>query len=54
MSGQSSREFVHVANLERFRDLLTRTTDEGQRQQIRKLMAEQEAQRRLLGSPHSE
>lgn len=35
--------FIHRQNLERYRDLLARITDEAQRQQILKLIAEEEA-----------
>ena len=35
--------FVHRANLERFRRLLTQTTDETRRQQLERLIAEEEA-----------
>ena len=36
-------KFVHRQNLERYRDLLARVTDEEQRNQINHLMAEEEA-----------
>jgi hypothetical protein len=36
-------QFVHRQNLERFRDLLSRVTDEEQRSQIKHLLAEEEA-----------
>ena len=35
--------FIHQQNLERFRRLLAQSTDESQRAQIRKLLAEEEA-----------
>lgn len=35
--------FVHRANLERFRRLLTQTTDETRRRQLERLIAEEEA-----------
>jgi hypothetical protein len=35
--------FIHQQNLERFRRLLAQSTDDKQRQQIRKLLAEEEA-----------
>jgi hypothetical protein len=35
--------FVHRANLEHFRRLLTQTTDEAQRRKLEKLIAEEEA-----------
>jgi hypothetical protein len=35
--------FVHRKNLERYRDLLSRVTDEERRRQIKSLMAEEEA-----------
>jgi hypothetical protein len=35
-------QFVHRRNLERYRELLARATDEGQRRQIFKLLAEEE------------
>jgi hypothetical protein len=38
--------FIHQQNLERFRRLLAQSTDESQRQQIRKLLAEEEAKDR--------
>lgn len=44
--------FVHRQNISRFRDLLLRVTDD-QRQQIRRLLAEEEAEAlpRKLGPP---
>jgi hypothetical protein len=39
--------FVHRANLDRFRQILARTTDEAERQRIAKLLAEEEAKNRL-------
>ena len=35
--------FIHRENLERFRRLLQLATDEGQRRQLKKLIAEEEA-----------
>ncbi len=35
--------FVHRKNMERYRELLSQTTDETQRQQLMKLLAEEEA-----------
>ena len=45
--------FVHRQNTSRFRDLLLRVTDTDQRQQIHKLLAEEEAKAlpRKLGPP---
>ena len=45
--------FVHRQNTSRFRDLLLRVTDTDQRQQIRRLLAEEEAKAlpRKLGPP---
>jgi hypothetical protein len=42
-------KFVREQNLSRFRDLLPKVTDEGQRKQIEKLMAEEEAKSKPLG-----
>lgn len=39
--------FVHRENLQRLRRLLAETTDEAQRQQVMKLLAEEEAKDRL-------
>jgi hypothetical protein len=39
-------KFVHEQNLLRFRDLLRRVTDQTQRQQIIRLIAEEEAKGR--------
>ena len=39
-------KFVREQNLQRFRDLLLRVTDQGQRQQINRLIAEEEAKDR--------
>jgi hypothetical protein len=36
-------QFIHRENLERFRRLLAQTTDEAQRRQLEKLIAEEEA-----------
>ena len=36
-------KFIHNQNLERYRKLLSETTDEEKRQQIAKLLAEEEA-----------
>ncbi len=46
-------KFVREQNLVRFRDLLLRVTDEGQRQQINRLIVEEEAKARSpkLGLP---
>ncbi|MCW5695045.1 MAG: hypothetical protein KIT48_22015 [Pseudolabrys sp.] len=35
--------FIHRANLERFRRLLAQTTDEAERRKLEKLIAEEEA-----------
>jgi rubrerythrin len=35
--------FIHRANLERYRQLLARTTDEERRRQLLRLLAEEEA-----------
>ena len=45
--------FVHRQNTSRFRDLLFRVTDTDQRQQIRRLLEEEEAKAipRKLGPP---
>lgn len=40
-------KFVHTQNLERYRALLARVTDEEQRTQIKHLMAEEEAKAAL-------
>jgi hypothetical protein len=39
-------KFVREQNLLRFRDLLLRVTDQGQREQINRLIAEEEAKGR--------
>lgn len=39
--------FVHRQNLEHFRKQLAETTDEQQRERLRKLLAEEEAKDRL-------
>ena len=36
-------KYVHQQNVKRFRDLLGRVTDQGQRNQIERLLAEEEA-----------
>ena len=39
-------KFIHNQNLERYRKLLSETTDEEKRRQIEKLLAEEEAKDR--------
>lgn len=40
-------QFIHHANIERFRQLLARTTNDADRERILKLLAEEEAKDHL-------
>jgi hypothetical protein len=46
--------FIHQQNLERFRRLLAHPADETQRQQLIKLLAEEEAKAKTKLPPHAD
>jgi len=54
MDETTDGEFVRITNIRRFRELLSRSSDEEQRRQIFKLLAEEEAKQPLIGRRASE